>query len=189
MKKVFLITSLFFISLTSCQGGFSEKDKKQYISKGKEIAKATADHLGGTVKKKMQEGGVAKAVPFCQENADDFTKEMADKYKVAIKRTSQKLRNENNLPDSLELIQLKRFQKLINSGEQLKPVVEKDQEGKIHFYGPIKVQKKCLACHGVVGETMEQKSDSIIKSLYPKDKATGFKEGDLRGMWSISFTE
>jgi len=30
-------------------------------------------------------------------------------------------------------------------------------------------------------------TDSIIKKLYPFDIATGYSEGDLRGIWSITF--
>jgi len=31
------------------------------------------------------------------------------------------------------------------------------------------------------------RTDSILKSYYPEDQATGFKEGELRGMWKITF--
>jgi hypothetical protein len=61
--------------------------------------------------------------------------------------------------------------------------------GDRHFYAPIIVQKKCLTCHGEVGVDVTKKSDSIIESYYPKDLATGFKEGDLRGIWSITFIQ
>jgi len=30
-------------------------------------------------------------------------------------------------------------------------------------------------------------TDSLIKTLYPNDLATGYKVGDLRGIWSIQF--
>ncbi|HHB51890.1 MAG TPA: DUF3365 domain-containing protein [Saprospiraceae bacterium] len=188
MKQgLFIWLSVLFV--VSCQNGLSTKEKEMYLLKGQEIAKATAGHLGGEVKKKMGEGGVAKAVPFCNANADGFTEEMAKKYQVLIRRTSDKFRNEHNAPNPEELTQIKRYRALLDSGKKLTPIVEQDTEGKVHFYAPIKVQKKCLSCHGVLGETMEHKADSIIKFLYPKDKAIGFKEDDLRGIWSIEFRD
>jgi hypothetical protein len=62
-----------------------------------------------------------------------------------------------------------------------------DKSGSPHFYAPILLQQKCLACHGEIGKNVTVKTDSIIKSFYPHDAATGFKEGDLRGIWSIAF--
>ena len=73
------------------------------------------------------------------------------------------------------------------NGEDLLPIVEIDLENKKHFYAPIIVQAKCLTCHGKVNETMTVKTDSIIKSIYPFDIATGYSEGDVRGVWSITF--
>ena len=40
---------------------------------------------------------------------------------------------------------------------------------------------------GKVDEFVSVKTDSIIKSLYSNDKAIGYIEGDLRGIWSIEF--
>ena len=65
--------------------------------------------------------------------------------------------------------------------------VEIDKSGNPHFYAPILLQQKCLTCHGIIGEDITFKTDSIIKSIYQNDVATGFKEGDLRGIWSITF--
>ena len=62
-----------------------------------------------------------------------------------------------------------------------------DKYGGPHFYAPIFLQQKCLACHGEIGKNVNAETDSIIKSIYPYDAATGFKEGDLRGIWSIAF--
>ena len=49
------------------------------------------------------------------------------------------------------------------------------------------MQANCLVCHGTINETVTIKMDSIIKSLYPNDKAIEYSEGDLRGIWSITF--
>jgi hypothetical protein len=44
-----------------------------------------------------------------------------------------------------------------------------------------------LNCHGVIGKNIDSTVYKTIKDFYPNDAATGYKLGDLRGMWSIKF--
>ncbi len=183
-----LIVILISIAvLSSCSKSLSKKEVEQYTIQGKEIAQTTAKKLGGTLVEKMKDGGVKEAVPFCNSTAISLTEEMSDNFNVSIKRTSHRLRNEDNKPGAEENAILNNYIKLFSEGKQLKPVVELDESGSPHFYAPIILQKKCLTCHGEMGVDITKKSDSIIRSYYPKDLATGFKEGDLRGIWSIAF--
>ncbi|MCD6543724.1 MAG: DUF3365 domain-containing protein [Flavobacteriaceae bacterium] len=186
MYKITLLFAVLFI-LSSCSKSLSNKEVEKYTIQGKEIAQATAKKLGGNLVEKMKDGGVKEAVPFCNTKAISLTDEMANKFDVTIKRTSHLLRNENNKPNDEEVVVINNYRDLIENGKKLKPVVELDNNGNPHFYAPIILQKKCLACHGEVGIDVTKKSDSIIESHYPKDLATGFKEGDLRGIWSITF--
>ena len=41
----------------------------------------------------------------------------------------------------------------------------------------------CLACHG---ENLAQGVQETITTLYPNDKATGFKSGDIRGAFVVT---
>lgn len=40
----------------------------------------------------------------------------------------------------------------------------------------------CLQCHG---KLMNPEVLKKIKELYPKDKAVGYSENEVRGIWSI----
>ncbi len=135
----------------------------------------------------MKEGGVKEAVPFCNNMAYPLTEEMSTKYNAEIRRTSDKLRNEKNRPNDEEKKIIDNYKKAMASNKQLKPIVEIDASGNPHFYAPIILQKKCLACHGSIGKEVSIETDSLIRSYYSTDKAVGFKEGDLRGIWSITF--
>lgn len=187
MKNIFSLIGIAIMLLSSCQKDLSEKDIKEYTKIGKEIALSTAEHLGGQLTKSMKEGGTASAIPFCNTMAMPLTEEMSDKYFTIIKRTSHKVRNEHNSPTKEETRILNTYKELIDANKQLKPIVEIDKSGSPHFYAPILLQQKCLSCHGEIGKNVTVKTDSIIKSIYPYDAATGFKEGDLRGIWSIAF--
>ena len=187
MKKFVSFIGVVLFLFSGCQKELTEKDKKEYIVKGQEIAQNSAEHLGGQLTKSMKEGGVVKALPFCNTMAMPLTDEMSEKYNASVKRTSHKVRNEKNKPTSEETRVLNEYKNLIEAKKKLNPIVELDEAGKPHFYAPILIQEKCLACHGKVDENMSVRTDSIIRSYYPNDAATGFKEDDLRGIWSITF--
>ena len=185
--KNYILFFVFFLILTSCSSSLSEEEVVKYTAEGKEMAMATAKKLGSNLTQKMKEGGVKEAVPFCNTMAYPLTEEMSKKYNAEIRRTSDKLRNEKNKPNNEEKKIIEDYKKGLASNKQLKPVVAIDASGNPHFYAPIILQKKCMTCHGAVGGEVSIKTDSLIKSYYPNDKAVGYKEGDLRGIWSIAF--
>ena len=185
-QKVFYLLITLLV-LTSCNSALSEKDKEVYALKGKEIAEASFLELSIQLTDQMKAGGPAQAIPFCNQKAMPITNQLSEKFEATIKRTSNNLRNQQNTPSKRELEILDEFHKIKLEGKQLKPIVELDADNKKHFYAPIVLKANCLVCHGKVDETVSVKTDSIIKSLYPNDKATGYSDGDLRGIWSITF--
>ena len=44
----------------------------------------------------------------------------------------------------------------------------------------------CLQCHGTEKEVSPE-TYKAIKNLYPKDRALGYAENEVRGIWSIQF--
>ena len=57
-------------------------------------------------------------------------------------------------------------------------VVENNGKKQLHFMKALPTQKLCLTCHGsnIVAPIQEK-----LTELYPDDKATGYKEGEVRG--------
>ncbi|MDX1829425.1 MAG: DUF3365 domain-containing protein [Lutibacter sp.] len=190
MKNKFkhIIFSLFLVAITiSCNKSLTPKEKEAYLVKGKEISKESFKTLSGKLKEQLQKGGVVHAIPFCNSEALPITKELSKKFNVSIKRTSNKIRNIKNNSTARELEVVEKFITLKENNKELAPIVEVGKNDKIHFYAPIIMKNNCLVCHGTVGQEISVKNDSIIKLLYPNDKATNYKEGDVRGIWSITF--
>jgi len=186
MVKYFL-SLLVLLSIIACNSKLSNNEKKVFTAKGKEIAKATFNELSSNLMEQMKLGGPSQAIPFCNLQATPITEQLSEKYNVIIKRTSNKLRNSANEPTERELEIINEFSNALQNKLDLKPVVEIDNQNSKHFYAPIIMQANCLACHGKLNEMVTIQTDSIIKSLYPNDKAMGYVEGDLRGIWSITF--
>lgn len=158
-------------------------DRSTMMANGKEIAMAVGKSLVGEVQKAMSEGGVERAINYCKVNALPITDSLAAMHNVSIKRTSLKTRNPLNAPSDLEREMLNKMALMENPAPELAAV---KNGGHVYFH-PIPLQAFCQTCHGIPGETMQVETDSLIKVHYPEDKATGFSEGDLRGMWAIYF--
>jgi hypothetical protein len=173
----------------SCSKNLTQKEIQVYTEKGNLIVKKTAGELSGELMTQMKTGGIPLAISYCNTAALPLTSAMSKAEGVQIKRTSHKVRNPLNSPSENELLILRKYQQNLASGIPLEPIVELNQKGVPHYYAPIMIDKKCLVCHGTLDQELSKAADSIIKSRYPKDLATGFKEGDLRGIWSISFSK
>ncbi len=187
MKKILLLILLILITVSCSNNELSKKDTILHANKGKEIGQALVKNLGKNLMANMKQGGPKQAIPFCNVAANPLTQEIATKHNVSIKRTSHKIRNSNNIATLEEKSILTNYLNSLDNKKVLKPIVKKETDGKIHFYAPILLEKKCLACHGTIGKEVTYKTDSILKVLYPNDKATGFEIGDLRGVVNIGF--
>ena len=140
--------------------------------------------LKGELKAKMKEDptGVA-AAGFCIHNADQITKEINGKLpkNVSVRRASLKPRNSANKPDATDTTVMEAYNKAIASKTfDPKSPIKVVEEGKtIRVYKPLLTKAVCLKCHG---SDLSPEISTMIKENYPSDQATGFKEGDLRGV-------
>lgn len=162
--------------------------EEEYLIKGKEIAEATFNILSSNLKNAMNEGGLENALAFCNVNAMPLTDSLSDYYNVSIKRVSHKPRNLINEPTPQEQHIIDDYLAL-GAVENMKPMIAKNEQQNTVFYAPIPTKGLCLNCHGIVGETLSLERYEVIKKFYPNDNAVGFKEGDFRGMWSITFKQ
>lgn len=164
------------------------KTESDYLIEGKQIAGATFKVLSTNLKNAMTEGGVENTIKFCNVNAMPLTDSLSDYYNVTIKRVSHKPRNLTNEPTAQEQDIIDDYLAL-GMVENMKPMIAKNEQQNNVFYAPIPTKGLCLSCHGIVGETLLPEHYEAIKKFYPKDNAIGFKEGDFRGMWSITFKQ
>lgn len=176
-------------SSTKEKGELSPQEK--IIEDGTRIAKTAAVLLTGEVTRQMA-NGITGAINYCNINAYPLLDSLSKANNVYIKRTSQRLRNPNNIPSESEAAMLQTFQEAIDVNGTpdyriVRPRVS-DQGDHWAYYAPIFIKNPmCLNCHGKVGKDIANKEYDFIKELYPQDKAIDFALGDLRGMWSIQF--
>ncbi|WP_168567070.1 Tll0287-like domain-containing protein [Crateriforma spongiae] len=132
--------------------------------------------LSGRLMEVMQTEGPVAAIRVCSEDAPKIAQTVADEHGVEIGRTSWKLRNPNNAPRDW-------VQPFVDEKVDLPQTVALE-DGRLGVTFPIRLDVKCLMCHGGPDDMLDSVKPELAKR-YPDDQATGFKAGDLRGMFWV----
>lgn len=154
-----------------------------------ERAATAAAGLGEVLRQLLTEelkhGGFAGAAASCSESAQSVTEQYAREKGMEIRRVSLKYRNRRDMPDEWESARLRQW---AASGEPPSEVFETVTENNRRFFRylkPITIQTMCLSCHGSP-EQIPADVRSLLDQRYPRDRATGYKAGDLRGAFSVT---
>lgn len=156
-----------------------------------ERARSITQQYAGALKKTLQAtimtSGPASAIHTCKVHAPGISAQTAQLTGWEVSRTSDKLRNPNNQPDLWETNVLKTFKEKASKGAPIKnlehyAVVMNNGKPVFRYMKAIPVQSVCLNCHGTrVGGPVK----NAIDNLFPTDRATGYREGDLRGAFTL----
>ncbi|WP_114748412.1 Tll0287-like domain-containing protein [Pleomorphovibrio marinus] len=199
--------SLLFLSVLACDAGkkvskeevdqmkkstelkkVGEAEITSYALKwGEELSQEAQNALMGALQEAISEKGIPGAVEFCNVEALPLTKRVGDEYGVTIKRISTRNRNPENVPGETEEPLLDAYAYNAEEGIENVPNIQKTDNGETLIFTKAIVIPGglCLNCHGDPDKDISQETYQKIQSLYPEDKATGYKVGELRGMWSI----
>lgn len=167
--------------------GRADSNVPPLIEEGKKVIKAFGGELKGVLEKGIQEHGTVDTITACSKMAPAIADQHAQSSGWKVARTSLKVRNPDNAPDAWELAVLKDFETRKAAGEDATKLVKAevvDDGGKKVFRMMVAIPTAavCTKCHGA---NMEKPAVEAITELYPKDQAIGFKEGDIRGAFTL----
>lgn len=135
------------------------------------------------LKQALQDGlahGPFTAIDACKVDAPEIAESLSTD-EIRLGRSSHRLRNpENKSPEWVKPL-LSAYLKVENDRAPRTISLPGDRIGYVE---PIILQPMCLVCHG---ESLAPDVDSQISVLYPDDEATGFKVGDLRGVFWVEY--
>jgi len=185
-NQSFLLTIGFvlFLAFYGCHSRQEVHDVSStvdYASQGDSITTLAQTALLQRVSQAMKEGGTGFAVEYCNLNAMPIMDSLSSHHRVRIERLSDKNRNPTNAIAS---------QVDKNAWDSLSigktNILEQSGDNTV-YYKPIKLgMATCLKCHGDK-EEITPEVQKIIRTKYPNDLATGYHQGDLRGMWKVTF--
>lgn len=136
----------------------------------------------------LKRGGYAGAARACSDVAQNVTEEYGHERGLEIRRVSLRARNPKDQPDEWEAAKLREWERLYKPGvppDEVFEVVEEGGHRYARYMRPIVVQAMCLGCHGL-RETMAAEVRQVLDERYPRDRATAYKAGDLRGAFSVT---
>lgn len=159
----------------------TETPDSVYIQRGDKLVAMTFDTLRNSLTGAIGEHGFVYAISFCNEQAYPLTT-LYQEEGITIRRASDRYRNPQNEADSLENVLLAQFRAEGPSTRIVRTANE------VHYIKPILMQGMCLNCHGTADTQIKQETLAAIHQKYPQDKATGYSDGELRGLWHIVFS-
>ncbi len=164
--------------------------EERALAKGRQAATRTFGLLSSNLLHAIKTSGVTNALPYCSVLADPLTQQVAKELNADIRRVTHRPRNPKGAASAEELELIKRYEAaLAKDTNAVAPTLMTNAAGRLVFYSPIVITNSlCLQCHGTPGTEVRPETLAAIAKLYPRDQATGFKLGDLRGLWRVEFS-
>lgn len=157
------------------------------IQTAREISQQLIAKLRSMLTHELKVGGLEGAVEACSQQAQEVQGQLSRETGHSVRRISLGYRNPSSKPDRLEIEVLKQFDRLNHEGNmppELHRITTEKKGRYLRYFKPIVANSFCLTCHGS-SQTIPESVQTILKKSYRFDRATGYREGDVRGAVSI----
>lgn len=193
MRKTLATGALLAFVLAGWTAGFAAvpamaDDKQALMAEGKTLIRDFGGALKAELQAALQEGGPVKAIEICQLRAPAIARGISEDSGWRVARSSHRLRNPNNTPDAYTAAAIEEFLTRQAAGEAAADLVKAEivtEQGSRVFrmVKAIPTGALCLNCHG--GSEVKPEVVAALAERYPDDRARGFGEGDMRGVFSL----
>ena len=159
------------------------------IEETKKTALAIPPKLLQMVQEEIDKGSHDGAIAACNDKAPKMAAAASQNTGWAIRRVSLKNRNPKAVPDAWEQAVLEDFDRRQAAGEnpadlEKAEIVADGGTRMVRYMKALPVQDVCVKCHGPADQiTSEVKAK--LAEIYPDDKATGYKRGQIRGALTV----
>jgi hypothetical protein len=158
-----------------------------WVDQSRQLAMQLGGQLKGELTKAIAEGGPVAAINVCYLRAPEIAAQLSQASGARVGRTALRVRNPSNAPDELERSVLEQFAADLGSGPIDRPLeaifeIRRGDAVERRYMRAIPTDALCLTCHGT---TIAPDLAAAIARDYPKDQATGFEQGQLRGAFSV----
>jgi hypothetical protein len=158
-----------------------------WVDQSRQLAMQLGGQLKAELTKAIAEGGPMAAINVCYLRAPEIAAQLSQASGARVGRTALRVRNPSNAPDDLERTVLEQFAADLGSGPIDRPLeavfeIRRGDAVERRYMRAIPTDALCLTCHG---KTIAPELAAAIARDYPKDQATGFEQGQLRGAFSV----
>jgi len=178
--------SLALIAVLGSSAAVAEDSTPAWVDQAQSKAGALGSQLQQALQAAIAEGGPVAGIDVCRIQAPVIARNVSNQ-EVQVGRTSLKIRNPDNTPDSWEARVLEDFERRLAAGEAPGQIetfaIRNDGERRFgHWMKAIPTQGLCTVCHGT---DIPEEIAEAINNAYPDDQAHGYSAGELRGAFSV----
>lgn len=177
MKKITKVTFLLLTVMTAAVQ-MAHADRSA-ADRGAELLLPFKSQLKNALLTGIEQGP-ANAIGACRDEAPTIAANLSIDG-VALGRSSHRLRNPANVAPVWVADVLNTY---LQAESEHEPVALELPDRRQGYVEPIIMQPLCLTCHG---ENLSPAIAATIDQEYPRDEATGFEVGDLRGVFWVEF--
>lgn len=154
---------------------------------------ALADRFQADLQEQLQSaikaGGPVGAIGICQQAAPAIAASLSEESGAEVRRIALRERNPGAAPDGELRKRLKQLAAAPLTADGTPAVMQwtsgSGNNARAHYMRAIPMKEEpCAACHGT---SIAPEVKDKLAELYPADKATGFKPGELRGAILVSW--
>jgi cytochrome c551/c552 len=157
------------------------------VESSRGIANELISQLGQKLKGAIASDGPVAAVSVCKETAPAIAKSLSARHGALVSRVGTRARNANmGVPNAWQKDALGDFDARLAKGEKpadleyWKVVDMGNGQRELRYAKAIVTQQLCVTCHGKA-EDIPAPLLEKIRAEYPRDQATGYSVGQLRG--------
>jgi hypothetical protein len=162
------------------------QDSAAFVAQADEAALALMQTLVGRLTGALTEGGPAHAIEFCATAAQPLTDSVGLAHGMDLRRVTDRTRNAANLADGDDRAAMAAFARILEDSGSLPPYrVQRSAGGELVYYRPLLMGALCEQCHGPV-DGLSPEVVRVLHERYPGDAATGYTEGELRGVLRVA---
>lgn len=181
------LVALALMGNTGCNK--SEERRQANIAGARSLTGQYQTALKKELMTAMGAGGPAAAIEACRLEAPNIASRLAVAHPTegwTVGRTSSRVRNPENAPSDWQKRALTEIERRITAGDSPKEIEWYDEaDGQFRYVSPIIMVDLCVTCHGAK-EAIPDAVTTRIQQFYPKDNATGFASGELRGAFVVT---
>lgn len=184
--RIIMVTFFLIFAILLLHPAQGIDTQSENMQKSRDVVQELYKVLFNKLSTAIREGGIEKAIDLCHRAAQEITDSFKND-KQSVRRVSLQMRNFKNKPDLYEKEKLTLMMADHKRGKLKNEYYEIVDQGGVKYFrylAPILIKPPCLNCHG----KKERLSPSVVKILkvkYPKDKAFNYRNGDLRGAFSV----
>jgi hypothetical protein len=186
MKKILLVSATLIAPFAA---SVAHANDEALMTEARTVATTLPPKLIVALQEEIKKSGPEGAIPVCKDMAPKMAGEISQQTGWKIKRVSLKARNDARaIPDPWEKAALEDFDKRAAAGEAPGKLEKGEKIGnEYRFVKALPVQPICLSCHGPADQ-LSPAIKAALSQTYPNDRATGYSEGQIRGVISVRKT-